>query len=68
MLHINFLGPTPVPLLGNLHQIFKDEKITFLALHKIAWNYGKMATIWMGPIKHILVSGPDELKVLLKKS
>ncbi len=65
----NFLimsGPAPLPFIGNLHQVFANETIAFLALHNALYKkYGNMVTFWAGPQKQCLVSGYEELKEIM---
>ena len=58
-------GPTPLPILSNLYQVLKADKIIFLALHKLSLEYGPVYTLFLGPKKHVVVSGVSELKELM---
>ena len=58
-------GPTPLPILSNLYHIFKADKIIFLAFHKLSLKFGPVYTLFLGPKKHVVVSGVSELKELM---
>nr|AKH03517.1 cytochrome P450 3082A1 [Paracyclopina nana] len=58
-------GPYPYPFVGNLHQIFKHEKVVFRALHNMAVKYGPVVTLWFGGKKQVVVSGVEELKEMM---
>ena len=61
----SFLGPTPYPLIGNLHDIARADKIIFRALHKLSLEFGPVVSLTLGPKKHLVVSGVEELKELM---
>ena len=58
-----FLGPSPLPLIGNLHQVLSEDSIVFKSFHKISQKYGPVVRLWFGPKLAFLVSGVEELKV-----
>lgn len=55
-------GPTPIPLIGNLHQlIYTCWKAggTVAGFNEFKKQYGKVFTIWMGPIPSVHISDFD---------
>ena len=64
-LFFSLSGPTPLPILSNLYHIFKADKIIFLAFHKLSLKFGPVYTLFLGPKKHVVVSGVSELKELM---
>ena len=56
-------GPSPLPFIGNLHQVLSEDSIVFKSFHKISLKYGPVVRLWFGPKLAFLVSGVDELKV-----
>ena len=54
-----------MPILSNLYHIFKADKIIFLAFHKLSLQFGPVYTLFLGPKKHVVVSGVSELKELM---
>ena len=56
-------GPSPLPFIGNLHQVLSEDSIVFKSFHKISLKYGPIVRLWFGPKLAFLVSGVEELKV-----
>nr|AGN04286.1 cytochrome P450 [Oryzias melastigma] len=56
-------GPTPIPILGNLHQLdLKRPDQTFM---KFAKTYGSVFTVYMGPRKTVVLTGYKTIKEAL---
>uniref|UniRef100_A0A3P9H1Y3 Cytochrome P450 2K1-like n=1 Tax=Oryzias latipes TaxID=8090 RepID=A0A3P9H1Y3_ORYLA len=56
-------GPTPIPILGNLHQLdLKRPDQTFM---KFAKKYGSVFTVYMGPRKMVVLTGYKTMKEAL---
>ncbi|KAJ8711112.1 hypothetical protein PYW07_008354 [Mythimna separata] len=61
-------GPRALPLLGNA-LLFKGQPDTFTKLIKnLMAEYGSVFKIWLGPDLNIVVSDPDDLKLLLSST
>nr|XP_049699168.1 cytochrome P450 4c3 [Helicoverpa armigera]WRX06017.1 CYP367B2 [Helicoverpa armigera] len=61
-------GPPTIPLLGNaLMFMGQPEKFTEV-VRKLMADYGGVMRFWLGPDLNILVSNPDELKLLLSNT
>jgi len=54
-----------LPILSNLYHVLKTDSIIFLALHKLSLEFGPVYTLFLGPRKHVVVSGVSELKELM---
>ncbi|KAK6020412.1 hypothetical protein OSTOST_13934 [Ostertagia ostertagi] len=54
-------GPTPLPLLGNLHTIFAHEP-GYGAFEMWRKKYGPVYTYWIGNIPFVMVSDYKTLK------
>lgn len=48
-------GPTPLPLIGNLHQLGLEEIEP--KLQKLHDKYGPIVTVYQGPDRHVFVAG-----------
>ena len=60
---ISFLGPLPLPIIGNIYQIVKGDPIIFRSFHKLQQKYGPIVKFWLGSKQAALISGTEELKV-----
>ncbi|KAM4631944.1 cytochrome P450 2K1-like isoform 1-T1 [Discoglossus pictus] len=56
-------GPTPLPLIGNLHMI--DMKKPFQTLMKMSEKYGDIFTVQFGPKKIVVLAGYKTVKEAL---
>ncbi|XP_056392502.1 cytochrome P450 2W1-like [Hyla sarda] len=56
-------GPTPLPLIGNLHQL--DFKRQDLSLLKLSEKYGPIFTIHLGMNKAVVLTGLETIKEAL---
>ncbi|NXP12408.1 CP2K6 protein, partial [Thinocorus orbignyianus] len=56
-------GPTPLPIIGNLH--IMDMKRPHLAMLELSKTYGPVFSIQMGPKKTVILSGYDAVKEAL---
>ena len=63
MNNLPFSGPSPLPFVGNLHQILSEDPIVFKSFHKLAQKYGPVVRLWFGPKLAFVISGVEELKV-----
>jgi hypothetical protein len=59
-----YVGPLPLPLLGNVFQVSRADKISFVATHKLASSYGSVAYLWLGTTRAAVVTGSKALKVI----
>ncbi|XP_072406281.1 cytochrome P450 2K1-like [Chiloscyllium punctatum] len=53
-------GPTPLPLIGNLHQL--DLKKLDWSLMGLAEKYGNVFSVELGPLKAVVLTGYDTVK------
>ncbi|XP_072406395.1 cytochrome P450 2K1-like isoform X1 [Chiloscyllium punctatum] len=53
-------GPTPLPLIGNLHQL--DLKRLDWSLIGLAEKYGSVFSVELGPLKAVVLTGYDTVK------
>ncbi|XP_072406295.1 cytochrome P450 2K1-like [Chiloscyllium punctatum] len=53
-------GPTPLPLIGNLHQL--DLKKLDWSLMGLAEKYGNVFSVELGPLKAVVLTGYDAVK------
>ncbi|XP_072406293.1 cytochrome P450 2K1-like isoform X1 [Chiloscyllium punctatum] len=53
-------GPTPLPLIGNLHQL--DLKRLDWSLMGLAEKYGNVFSVELGPLKAVVLTGYDAVK------
>ncbi|KAB7505252.1 Cytochrome P450 [Armadillidium nasatum] len=61
-------GPTPVPVLGNLHQLAKYEENPYAGFTELSKSYGSVFKLQMGAYPCIIVSELDDImEVLIKK-
>ncbi|GAB5588883.1 Thromboxane-A synthase [Umbelopsis nana] len=58
-------GPDYLPLIGNSHQFKMDELSAFV--EAIAWKYGEMAQMHLGPVRLLLVSSPTAVEKLFRE-
>ena len=58
-----FLGPLPLPIIGNIHHVVKGDPIIFRSFHKLQLKYGPVVKFWLGSKQAALISGTEELKV-----
>ncbi|EGT31458.1 hypothetical protein CAEBREN_00906 [Caenorhabditis brenneri] len=55
-------GPLPLPLIGNIHQIFYNSWKTggiVSGYHEFKKQYGKVFTLWFGPIPTVYIADYD---------
>ncbi|XP_051899816.1 cytochrome P450 2B19-like isoform X2 [Pristis pectinata] len=53
-------GPTPLPIIGNLHQL--DLKRLYKSLVKLSEKYGTVYSVRLGPEKVVVLAGYDTVK------
>lgn len=56
-------GPTPLPIIGNLHML---SKLPHRDLHTLAQKYGPIMRINLGSLPTIVISSPHMAKQILK--
>ncbi|KAJ2940215.1 hypothetical protein O0L34_g11782 [Tuta absoluta] len=58
-------GPPPLPMLGNALQFMCQPEEFIRVLKELMLEYGEVFRFWLGPDLCVVVSNPDDLKVLL---
>ncbi|XP_050228542.2 cytochrome P450 76A1-like [Mercurialis annua] len=56
-------GPIRLPLVGNLLQLSKEPHVSFA---KLASQYGPIMTLWLGPIRTVVISSSEVAKEMFK--
>ncbi|XP_050228539.1 cytochrome P450 76A1-like [Mercurialis annua] len=56
-------GPIRLPLVGNLLQLSKEPHASFA---KLASQYGPIMTLWLGPIRTVVISSSEVAKEMFK--
>ncbi|XP_026727235.1 cytochrome P450 4V2-like [Trichoplusia ni] len=59
------VGPPAIPLLGNALLFMGQPEQFVKLLRDLTTKYGSVFKLWLGPDLNIVVSDPDDLKVLL---
>ncbi|KAL4707237.1 hypothetical protein ACJJTC_008318 [Scirpophaga incertulas] len=63
-----FPGPATLPFLGNALDFMCNPEKLVVVIRDLMVNYGTYVRFWLGPDLNVVVSDPDELKVLLASS
>ncbi|XP_072934268.1 cytochrome P450 4C1-like [Epargyreus clarus] len=58
-------GPTPLPFIGNAHMFMGKPEELIIVIRELIKTSGDVSRFWLGPDLNIVVSDPDEIKVLL---
>ncbi|KAH7686793.1 Geraniol 8-hydroxylase protein [Dioscorea alata] len=58
-------GPRPLPIIGNLHQVF--DGIPHRCLARLAEKYGPIMTLRFGQTTTVVISSPDMAREVLQK-
>ncbi|XP_058075593.1 (S)-canadine synthase-like [Magnolia sinica] len=63
-------GPRPLPIIGNLHQLYKGGDLLHVTLANIAQVHGRIMTVWLGSSRPTIVVSDHELawEVLVSKA
>lgn len=64
------IGPRSLPIIGNLHQLYKGGNLLHVTLASLAQEYGRIMTIWIGSQHPTIVVSDHELawEVLVSKA
>ena len=58
-------GPTPLPLIGNIHQLAKYQENPYAGFTELAKEYGPVYSLKMGGTPALVVSSSEGLKEVL---
>uniref|UniRef100_A0A1I8BEX5 Cytochrome P450 n=1 Tax=Meloidogyne hapla TaxID=6305 RepID=A0A1I8BEX5_MELHA len=66
-------GPTPIPILGNIHQFRLNPDEFFEQAQGVAYMFKeqpglRMARIWLGPLPFVLIYGAEECEPILSSN
>ncbi|KAG0469626.1 hypothetical protein HPP92_016326 [Vanilla planifolia] len=56
-------GPTPLPLIGNLHQL---GELPHHSLHRLSQKYGPVMLLYLGQLPTLIISGAKAASEVLR--